>query len=168
MTKKSAADRKLPINGNPHTYDYRGICPFCNVFAHYQKIKPGSNILGYETPKLLDLNEITLGDNKTIVNLLFFDSNKYIKKTGVSIRYVISTFPLASVGNKPDGVPQKIWDDYAEGITCISANAPKGAVVIFRRASQSLAKELGAPSKKRLFEQCITIPGSNQIITMAL
>jgi len=136
-----------------------GICPYCQLKVHFSQVliygRGGGERIPLSFIKLSnkEQTEVTIVtcDNCIKTLVAFFEYKRIDKSMGVF--EVKSTYPVISKIAKPNGVTQRIWDDYVEGMICLGVNAPKGAVVLFRRATQSLMKELGANPNNYLWKQ---------------
>ncbi|OLS16556.1 MAG: hypothetical protein HeimC3_53020 [Candidatus Heimdallarchaeota archaeon LC_3] len=147
-------------------YRYSGNCPYCQITVHFTNLS--FNITGLSFP----LNPVALSDNLTHValvkcdncskTLVIFFSYEVISENQAVYR-IKATFPVISKMAKPDGVSDRIWDDYVESMICLGVDTPKAAVVLLRRATQSLMKELGADPKKNLVNQIRDLKDSGKI-----
>ncbi len=152
-------------------HNYTGICPYCNVNVHFTPIKIDCWNCG-KPPRwdTLDLGDefaeasYVACDNCQKQVIIIFEGQKRKDNLVFEIK---STLPVVPMKNPPPGVLLEIWNDYVEANLCISVNAPKAAVVMLRRATQSLTKILGANPNEKLFLQIKSLL-DNDIVTQHL
>ena len=130
-------------------YQYNGVCPYCQFMVHFSPIGGWKD----HHKKLSDertTSVFAVCDNCYRNLLLFFEEMELKDQI---LGKIYGTYPVISKITKPNGVSDSIWEDYVEGVICLSANAPKGAVTLFRRATQNLVLELGANKDLKLYAQ---------------
>lgn len=98
-------------------------------------------------------------DKLTIMHCEVIPSDK-TKPIGVRMTIPVRIkhmYPFSSE-TKTDDVPTNIVKSYLEGVRSLDANAPNGAVAMFRRSLQQICVEKGANSNDRLVDQIKKLP----------
>ena len=133
-------------------------CSDCKVKTRieYQTIRSNNNRTYFAIVKCIDCNKLTF--------LHYGDVHRNDKETRFAMVAggripveLIFSFPNQSE-TKVEDIPKKIAASYLEGVRCLDANAPNGAVGMFRRALQQICVEGGANPRDRLTDQLKILP----------
>jgi hypothetical protein len=139
------------LNGIPNLL----YCPDCKARTriNYEIALLNNDKTYFAIAKCIDCKRLTIMHCKAMPS----DKEKplgYRRTIPVNIIY---TYPLVSE-TKTDDIPPKIVNSYLEGVRCLDANAPNGAVTMFRRSLQQICVEKGANPKDRLVDQIKVLP----------
>ena len=126
-------------------------CSECKVKTRieYQAIYSNNDETYFAIVKCIDCNKLTF--------LQYGDVYRNEKKRPLIIGVqtsveLLHSYPIKSEV-KIEDVPPKIAKSYLEGVRCLDANSPNGAVSMFRRALSQVCVKLKANPKDRLVDQ---------------
>lgn len=140
--------------------DFIDDCPHCGARAHLVMI---SN--EYHATKNRDQIHYVLFRckpcSKITLEIYKFEQNQYTNEQKLSGYGWVEKYP--STKTEADDkfiefVPKEVISDYEEGLRCLSSNAPKAAVSMFRRSLQYSLINLGVDEKLDLINQIKAVP----------
>lgn len=155
MTNTQA--RKLPASSFSNLIDTL-YCIQCETKTRieYQTIIENNDETFFAIAKCIDCDRLTM-----------FHYDEYYKHHGekkpliggaISISVeLLRSYPNQSETDTLD-VPKKIAKSYLEGVRCLDANSPNGAVTMFRRALEQVCLKLEADPQDRLEDQVKVLP----------
>lgn len=125
-------------------------CPFCDHAATFDTMTES-----FDSESIIDYLTMLCPNCREIVFVIYNGIDEKIE----------NIYPK-SIPKCDKRIPKKIADDFLEAKRCFGAGAPKGTVVMCRRALQNSAIEKGA-KKRDLFDQLNEL-ASSQIIPKEL
>lgn len=158
-------DEKPPVNDpdtSPDSADPNGPCPRCGRVAHFSVsgvadvtfrkdgIFAANRDGSYQrlaTQRAAILECGGCHDRIVVIEDQLHDGSRE-KQTGRVGWEGIYWWPPAGVGSFGTEVPARVANAYGEGIRCLSAGAPNGAVAMFRTAMTWMVDDRGSPAAK--------------------
>jgi len=133
----------MPLTGDFVT---RYQCPYCEVDTPTQEVYTRSDNLGsfFHLVKCMNVN----CKKETI--FVYEGASVPMSVTDIPVK-LIHQFPTKE-GTTHESIPDDIAESYKQGVRCLNANAPIGAVTCFRRSLQQICKNKNT-TKKDLNDQ---------------
>jgi len=129
-------------------------CPNCKAKTriNYKVILKNDDQTIFTIAECIDCNRLTFMLYKMVDDGVRFHHPSY--SAPVKLIYSYPNMSETKISN----IPKKIASSYLEGVRCLDANSPNGAVTMFRRSLQQICVEKGANPKDRLVDQIKVLP----------
>ncbi len=153
----------------PDSADPTGICPRCGRNSNFKGIAPpiplkfGTTVAilpdGSHDPEVSERVSGFLcmgcGQGTAVVEEEWIGQQPVHaggRRSG-TIRYRgIHWWPPVAVAGITEAVPDSIRECFSEGLRCLSANAPRGAAVMFRRTLEAIVRDKGSRAAVKAME----------------
>ena len=146
----------------PDSTDPNGPCPRCGRVAHFSSsgaadvtfrkdgtytTSPDGSYERLSTQRVAILECNACGDRIVVVEDQLVGGQRG-GRGGAITWEGIYWWPTPGAGSFGSEVPTRVADAYAEGVRCLSAAAPNGAVAMFRTAMTWMVEDRGSPEAK--------------------
>ncbi len=153
----------------PDTADPTGICPRCGRNSNFKGMAPpiplsftGMELEGPGGTELDPAERVSgllclgCGMATAVIEEKWVGQHPWREgiRTGGVIRWRgIHWWPPAAIAGITDAVPERIRACFEEGLKCLSAGAPRGAAVMFRRTVEAIVRENGSVAAVEAMEK---------------